>query len=161
VDNNAYTEFLQSVSFTPTITTSTCLQCYLLVCMSHVCDHEALLARTVRPEIAQRVLKTPIVHRDAHSLLLAIDTLYPVIFNSIHQFQRTIDACLPQAIRTTLTKIKYMQLYIVAYQHTSLWRGMWVSVCPNSISNQLVLCVEAFVNKYPFDADSFSKTLGI
>lgn len=128
---------------------------YVVMCQPHI-QHADVVNKITDANIAQLVLHHPVSRPDETVLTEVIQKLniQQSPFPELTAFIRTCFRAFPQKNARELTLLKYMQLYMAAYQHNDLWKECWKAVYP-LLSYQVIKDVEEFVKQNAFNQQAF------
>lgn len=115
-------------------------------------NHNEMVRGFTQTGLADEVLKQKIAFPDDATVSQTILQLNIQMapFQELLDLQKSCFRAFPQRNISEMTILKYMQLYISAYQHKHIWKQCWVSVYP-LLSYQVIKDVEDFVSKTPLN----------
>lgn len=154
----SYQQFVSAVRFPASLNTRLKLQCYLLASMSHVFDYSGYIERVVQKDIAARVKGVTVIVVDPESVTNAILTLGLTPFPSLNEFKRNLACTLSTKQLQQVNLLQYMQLYIAAYQHPTVWRQVWYAIFP-VMSTPIAVQIEQFVGTHLFDHNALVEAM--
>lgn len=143
------------VRFPNTISSRLKRRLYLAMAMPCV-DTETVVREYAHPGIAEDVLRQPVTVADAAAVVQTILQLNIQMapFPELMAFQRSCFRAFPERNAREMTILRYMQLYIAAYQQPPIWKECWTGVYP-LLTYQIIKDVEDFVQRTKFNNAMF------
>ena len=143
------------VRFPNTISSSLKHRLYLVMSQPHV-NHAEVVPLCANSLLAQSVLQQCIVNPDVLVISQIIERMdiQMAPFPELTLFIRSCFRAFAQSNLSEMTILKYMQLYIAAYQHEDIWKECWTYIYP-LLSFSVIKDVESFVKKTPFNQKAF------
>lgn len=148
------------VRFPNTINSTLKHRLYVIMSQPHV-NHAYVVSQVIQtPQLSENVIKQRISRPDERILANVIENLdiQMAPFEELTQFIRSCFRAFPQKNLKEMTLLKYMQLYLAAYQHSDLWKECWTQIYP-LLSYQVIRDVEEFVKNTKFNETAFIKII--
>lgn len=142
------------VRFPNTISSALKHRLYVTMSQPHV-DHAKVVTK-LQAQLLDKVMQNRITRPDVNVLANVIENLEMQMapFQELSMFMRTCFRAFPHRNLREMTILKYMQLYLAAYQHPDLWKECWTQIYP-LLSYQVIRDVEEFVKITPFNNEAF------
>lgn len=139
------------VRFPNTISLQLKRRLYAIMSMPDI-NHAVMVNALTQSRLADEVCKHAIARPDEKVLPLIIESLSIQMepFKELIAFQTQCFRGFAQHNIREMTILRYMQLYVAAYQHRELWKACWAHIYP-MLTHQIIRDVEAFVKANPLN----------
>lgn len=156
---DSFAHWVSRVRFPNTISQRLKRRLYMVMAQPHL-DHGAVVARLADDLVVPTVLREKIARPEKAVIAEVLENLniQRSPFAELTAFMRSCFRAFPQRDLQAMTLLKYMQLYLAAYQHRDLWRDCWTAIHP-LLSYQVIKDVEEFVARTPFNQEAFVEIL--
>ena len=143
------------VRFPNTVSAMLKQRLYVVMSQPHI-DHAYVVSKIVAPALCGSIVSQPITQPDETQIANVIEQLdiRMAPFAELSLFMRSCFRAFPQRNLRDMTLLKYMQLYLAAYQHKDIWKECWRRIYP-LLSYQVIKDVEDFTTKNVFNQEAF------